>query len=40
MGKKRNHGFKSWGLVEYYSKNNGNNFYENQSINKNPNKSK
>ena len=37
MGKNRNHGFKSWGLVEYYSKNNGNNFYENQSINNNPN---
>ena len=37
MGKNRNHGFKGWGLVEYYSKNNGNNFYENQSINNNPN---
>ena len=37
MGKNRNHGFKSWGLVEFYSKNNGNNFYENQSINNNPN---
>ena len=37
MGKNRNHGFKNWGLVEYYSKNNGNNFYENQSINNNPN---
>ena len=37
MGKTRNHGYSDWGLVNYYSKNMNGNFFENQSINNNPN---
>ena len=37
MGKVRNHGYKDWGLVNYYSKNINGDFFENQSVNNNPN---
>ena len=37
MGKVRNHGYEDWGLVNYYSKNINGEFFENQSINNNPN---
>ena len=37
MGKVRNHGYKDWGLVNYYSKNINDEFFENQSVNNNPN---
>ena len=36
MGKVRNHGYSNWGLVNYYSKNINGNFFENQSLNNNP----
>ena len=37
MGKVRNHGYNDWGLVNYYSENINGKFYENQSLNNNPN---
>ena len=37
MGKVRNHGYDNWGLVNFYSENINNKFYENPSINNNPN---
>ena len=37
MGKVRNHGYEDWGLVNYYSKNINGEFFENQSVNNNPN---
>jgi hemoglobin/transferrin/lactoferrin receptor protein len=36
MGKNRSHGFKDWGLVPNYSKNEGTNYFENQSVNSDP----
>ena len=37
MGKVRNHGYNDWGLVNYYSENINGKFFENQSLNNNPN---
>ena len=37
MGKVRNHGYNDWGLVNYYSENIDGKFFENQSLNNNPN---
>ena len=37
MGKVRNHGYNNWGLVNFYSKNTKSEFYENPSVNNNPN---
>ncbi|MFL2629150.1 MAG: TonB-dependent receptor domain-containing protein [Flavobacteriaceae bacterium] len=37
IGKKRNHGYKNWGLTRFYSDNNINNYNPNQNENKNPN---
>ena len=37
MGKVRNHGYNDWGLVNYYSENINGKFFENQSVNNNPN---
>ena len=37
MGKVRNHGYNDWGLVNYYTENINGKFYENQSLNNNPN---
>ena len=35
--KVRNHGYNDWGLVNYYSENINGKFFENQSVNNNPN---
>ena len=37
IGKKRNHGYKNWGLTPFYSKNNTNNYNPYQNENKDPN---
>ena len=37
IGKKRNHGYKNWGLTPFYSDNNTNNYNANQNENKDPN---
>ena len=37
MGKNRNHGYDDWGLVDYYSKNNGNTYFKNSTKNPKPN---
>ena len=37
IGKKRNHGYKNWGLTQFYSDNNTNNYNPNQNENKDPN---
>ena len=37
MGKNRRHGYKNWGLVDYYSRNRGNNYFKNSTKNSNPN---
>ena len=37
MGKNRRHGHKNWGLVDYYSRNRGNNYFKNSTKNSNPN---
>ena len=37
IGKKRNHGYKNWGLTPFYSNNNTNNYNPNQNENKDPN---
>ena len=37
IGKKRNHGYKNWGLTPFYSDNNTNNYNPNQNENKDPN---
>ncbi|MDG1040345.1 MAG: TonB-dependent receptor [Polaribacter sp.] len=37
MGKNRNHGFKDWGLVPFYSKNIAQNYFANPTINTDPN---
>ena len=36
IGKKRNHGYKKWGLTPFYSNNNSNNYNPNQIENKDP----
>jgi len=36
MGKRRKHGYKNWGLSNYYSKNSRYTFQENVSVNQNP----
>ena len=36
MGKNRNHGYDNWGLVNYYSQNKGNNYFQNSTKNSNP----
>ncbi len=37
IGKKRNHGYKNWGLTPFYSDNNTKNYNPNQNENKDPN---
>ncbi|MGB0892694.1 MAG: TonB-dependent receptor, partial [Flavobacteriaceae bacterium] len=37
MGKNRNHGFKNWGLVPFYSKNIDQNYFANPTVNSDPN---
>lgn len=37
LGKKRNHGYRDWGLVPTYSKNSRTRFYETESLNADPN---
>ena len=37
MGKVRNHGYDNWGLVNFYSKNTSSKYYQNPSVNNNPN---
>ncbi len=37
MGKNRNHGFKNWGLVPYFSENLDANYYANPTVNSDPN---
>ena len=36
MGKNRRHGYKDWGIVKFYSKNNTSKYFENASVNRNP----
>ncbi len=37
MGSNRRHGYENWGLVDYFSRNRGNNYFKNSTKNPNPN---